>query len=149
MSTRVPSSNATVSYAYTVKNAVGVIGNLQGFNPSADRELERVRQLSTTIQDEDCVEIIPGRSAFQITVDRFETFNQGLAAALHGATGVVDISQQQTPFNITETITNSAGGTRTIQYIGCWIKSVQKTIQEGKITVSENAVIWVTSISVI
>ena len=78
--TRIPNTTTVASYAYTVKANGSVIGTIQGFNPSANRNLERVREILNTA--EDIVEIIPGRSEFTITLDRLETYNKGMMDAL-------------------------------------------------------------------
>lgn len=150
MARPVTSAKSTLSYMYTVQGAAGnVIGNIQGFSPSANRTLERVRELrgDASGQANDTVEIVPGRTDFQITVDRFETYDSSLVGALQGPSRPLDISQQDTAFDITETVRDASGQTRTIYYQQCWIQSWSKTIREGTITVAENVTVWPTRIT--
>ena len=49
--TRIPNTTTVASYAYTVKANGSVIGTVQGFNPSANRNLERVREILNEIDD--------------------------------------------------------------------------------------------------
>lgn len=148
MSTRIPQTKSTVSYAYTVKGKTGnIIGNLQGFNPSANRALDRIRELNGAAGDVDTVEIVPGRMDLQITIDRFETFDESLSNALRGPNQPLDLSKQTEPFTITETVRDSVGNTRSIFYIDCWIQNWSKTIREGTITVAENVTVYPTRIT--
>lgn len=146
--TRIPDTTTTVSYAYTIQAQGKNIGTLQGFTPSANRILERVRQ----IQDEerDTVEIVPGRSEFSVTIDRLETYNESMMEAL-GFTSFEDLSQVVAPFQIVEMVRapDSRGGKiRRIFYQDCWIQSITKTIREGTTSVSESVTIQVTKIIV-
>ena len=140
--TRIPNTTTVASYAYTVKANGSVIGTIQGFNPSANRNLERVREILNTA--EDIVEIIPGRSEFTITLDRLETYNKGMMDALGFAT-FEDISKVTDPIQIVEEIRGpvSLGSpSRTIVYERCWIQTWGKTIREGTITVTESVALW-------
>ena len=78
--TRIPTTKSVVSYAYTIKANGIKIGNLQGFNPSSNRNLERVREIMNELDD--TKEILPGRTDFQITLDRLETYDQAMMEAL-------------------------------------------------------------------
>lgn len=138
MSTQIPVRNTVVSYAYTIKNSAGTpIGTLQGFNPSANRVLERVRELKRTGDNQDTYEIVPGRTDFSIAVDRIETYADTLMSAL-GITDLEHITNATNPIQITEEVIGPLGQTRTIHYENCWVQSWSKTIREGTVTVTEN-----------
>lgn len=145
--TRIPNTKSVVSYAYTIKVNGIPIGTLQGFNPSENRALERVREIQNELID--TVEIVPGRTDFTITIDRLETYEKDLLRAL-GLPKTATISQLIDSFDIVEEIQGpTAAQRRVISYNGCWINNKNKTVREGTITVTENATIWVTSINVI
>jgi len=140
--TRIPNTTTVVSYAYTVKANGSIIGTLQGFTPSANRNLERVREILNEV--EDIVEIAPGRTDFQVTVDRLETYNESMVEAL-GFSAFEDISQITDPIQIVEELRGPVAlgnPTRTIVYERCWIQSWTKTIREGTVTVTENVTLW-------
>lgn len=153
-----PNTKTVVSYTYKVTGAGRAsIATLQGFNPSYNRTLERVRELGNV--DVDMIEIVPGRGEFTISLDRLETYSDNFATALgltsahvggigDGSAGVVP-SNQKISFNIIETITSSVTGkSRTITYGDCWIQTYSKTVREGTVLVAENMVIWPTSVVV-
>ncbi|MFA5396336.1 MAG: hypothetical protein WC346_10050 [Methanogenium sp.] len=145
-STRIPYTKSTVSYGYTV-SANGVpIGNVQGFNPTQNRNLERVREIMNEIDD--IVEIVPGRTDISITIDRFETYDKNMMEAM-GFSTYEDISQITTPILIMEEIRSPiTGAGRKIQYQDCWFSTWGKTVREGTITVTENVTIFPTRIRV-
>ena len=140
--TRIPNTTTTVSYAYTVKAQGSVIGTLQGFNPTANRSLERIREILNEVTD--IVEIVPGRTEFSITLDRLETYNESMMEAL-GFASFEDISQVTDPIQIVEEVRGPAAlgnPSRTIVYERCWVQTWGKTIREGTITVTENVTLW-------
>lgn len=140
--TRIPNTTTVASYAYTVKANGTVIGTVQGFNPSANRNLERVREILNEIDD--IVEIVPGRTEFTITLDRLETYNAGMLEELGFAT-FEDISQVTDPIQIVEEIRGPVAlgnPSRIIVYERCWIQTWGKTIREGTITVTESVTLW-------
>jgi hypothetical protein len=147
MSTRIPlHANTVVSYAYTVTDSTGNhIGTLQGFTTSANRPLDRVRQIMN--EEDDTKEIVPGRTDFTITVDRLETYGSNALKAL-GFEVSSDVSKIVDPINITEVVTNAVGQIRTIHYMNCWVQSWSKTIREGTITVTESVTLWPEKISI-
>jgi hypothetical protein len=147
MSTRIPNVKTVVSYSYTIKANGVPIGTLQGFSPSANRTLERVREIMGNDAAQDTFEIVPGRTEFTISIDRFETYDKVMMKAL-GYTSLEDISVVTDPILIIETVRNKAGQTRTIEYQDCWVQSWAKTIREGTITVTETVTLWPTRIVV-
>jgi allophanate hydrolase subunit 1 len=115
------------------------VGTLQGFTPTSNRLLDRVREIMN--EEDDIVEIVPGRSEFTITIDRLETYDTPLLKALgQDPTDTIDLLQ--TPFEIVEQLVGPLGQTRVISYEKCWIQNLSKTIREGTITVSETVTIW-------
>ncbi len=140
--TRVPKSKSVVSYAYSVYANGIVIGNLQSFNPSQNRMLDRVREIMD--EEADIVEIVPGRGEIVLTVDRLELYDKPMMKALGYD---ADISKIVDPIQIRETITDpSTNKTRVVTYVDCWIQNQSKTIREGSITVTETATLWPTKI---
>jgi len=140
--TLIPNTNTVVSYAYTVMVGNRKIGTLQGFNPSANRALERIRELMNEVDD--IKEITPGRTDFDITIERLETYDEAMLDAL-GYASFEDLSQITDPMNIVEEIRGPvAKGSprRTIVYERCWITSWAKQIREGTITVTETVSLW-------
>ncbi len=140
--TRIPNTTTVASYAYTVKANGSVIGTVQGFNPSANRNLERVREILN--ETDDIVEIVPGRTEFTITLDRLETYNKGMMEEL-GFSTFEDISQVTDPIQIVEEIRGPVAlgsPSRIIVYERCWIQTWGKTIREGTITVTESVTLW-------
>ena len=115
MSTRIPITKTTVSYAYTISVNGVLIGNIQEFNITGTRALDRVREIQNELSD--TVEIVPGRTDYTITIGRLETYAQGLIQAL-GYDASADLSQLTTPVLIQEEIKDPVtGGGRKIQYI--------------------------------
>jgi len=143
---RAPLTNneTVVHYQYLVKINGKPVGTLQRFNPSTERDLERVREINSSI-DRDAVEIIPGRSAHQITVDRLELNTNALAQVL-GDESIVSIADIQVPIDIVEIMTKPDGTTRKIHYSKCWPKSYSKTITVDTVSVTESVTFWVTNI---
>ena len=145
--TLIPNVSTVVSYSYSVKCNGQIIGVLQGFNPSSDRRLERVREIMNEARD--TVEIVPGRTDFTISITRLETYAADMLQAL-GFPKTATLDMLQTPIDIIEEIQGpTAAQRRVISYNKCWIQSINKTIQEGNITVSQSVVIWPTSITVL
>ena len=143
--TKIPLTTSVVSYAYTLMAGASVIGTLQGFNPSSNRTLERVRQLMAETQD--ILEIVPGRTESTISIDRIETYTDTAMEALgFGPEDTLDMIE--VPFNIVETIISPTGKKRTVIYEDCWVNSVAKTVREGTITVSESITLWPTKIKI-
>lgn len=134
--TIIPSTNSVVSYAYTIKANGVTIGTLQSLSSNGNRALERVREVMNTL--EDTFEIVPGRSEFSITIDRIETYNKNVIAALGANVFGESIAQIRDPITIVEQITGPNGESRQIIYDRCWIKSWSKNVAVGEITVKEN-----------
>lgn len=134
--TIIPNTQSVVSYAYTIKANGVEIGTLQGFNPTGNRTVERVREILNTL--EDTFEIVPGRSEFKITIDRIETYNKNVIKALGYNIFGESIAQIRDPITIVEQVTGPNGESRLITYDRCWLTSWSKTIQEGTITTKEN-----------
>ena len=146
--TRIPNTNTVVSYAYTVRVAGNTVGTLQGFNPTANRQLDRVREIMN--EEDDTKEIVPGRSEFSVSIDRLETYDQSMMEAL-GFDSFTDLSQVTDGFQIVEEIRGpvaKGGRRRVIVYEGCWVQNITKTIREGTTTVNETVTIQVTKIIV-
>ena len=139
--TLIPNTQSVVSYAYTIKANGVEIGTLQGFNPSANRNLERVREILNTL--EDTFEIVPGRSDFSITIDRIETYTSNVVKALGYNIFGESIAQIRDPISIVEQITGPNGESRQILYDRCWIRSWSKNVTEGTVTVRENVTLEV------
>jgi len=139
--TIIPNTQSVVSYAYTIKANGVEIGTLQGFNPTGNRTVERVREILNTL--EDTFEIVPGRSEFKITIDRIETYNKNVIKALGYNIFGESIAQVRDPITIVEQVTGPNGESRLITYDRCWISSWSKTIQEGQITTKENVTLEV------
>jgi len=135
-----------VSYAYTVKVNGTAVGTLQGFTPTSNRLLDRVREIQN--EEIDIVEIVPGRSEFTITIDRLETYDTAMMKALGYGT-LLTIDQIQTPFEIVEQLTGPLGQTRVLSYQRCWVQNISKTVREGTITVSETVTIWPERIEIV
>lgn len=135
MSTRIPNTRSVVSYAYTVKANGVVIGTLQNFSTTANRRLERVRELMN--EEIDTFEIVPGRTDFTITLGRLETYDKQMMKAL-GYTTFEDLSKITDPITIVEEMRSNVGKVRKIEYQNCWVSSWSKTIAEGTVTVTEN-----------
>jgi hypothetical protein len=145
--TRIPNSKTVVSYAYTIKVNGTPIGTLQGFNPGADRKLERVREIMNEIDD--TKEIVPGRTDYTISINRLETYDADMLQAL-GLPRLATLHELTDPIDIIEEIQGpTSSQRRVISYNKCVIQSINKTIQEGNITVSQSVVIWPTSITVL
>ena len=134
--TIIPNTQSVVSYSYQIKASGIVVGTLQGFNPTANRALERVREIANEISD--TFEIVPGRSEFSITIDRIETYNKNVIAALGFNIFGESIAQIRDPITIVEQITGPNGESRQIVYDRCWLKTWSKNVQVGDITVKEN-----------
>lgn len=159
MSTAIPKTETVVSYAYKIfYDKIGTtntpIGNLQGFSPSYNRAIDRIRQLGGA---DDTIETLPGRTDITISIDRLELYDESLLNSLRdehlpsGEGGQVNagLENDVEPFNIMEYVVNpNTGVERVISYQKCLIQSYSKTIREGTITVVENAVVQPTSVAV-
>jgi len=135
-----------VSYAYTIKVAGRPVGTLQGFTPTANRQLDRIREIMNELDD--TVEIVPGRSEFSISIDRLETYERSIMEEFT-FDGFTDLSQVIDSFQIVEEIRGpvaKGGRRRVIVYDGCWIQNITKTVREGTITVMESVTVQVTKI---
>ena len=141
---RIPNTDTTVSYSYALSANGKTIGTLQGFTPTNNRNLERVREINGTTTTADIKEVVFGRGEITLRIDRFETYNTSVLEAL-GLT-IVDLSQITDPITITETMEDGQGNVTTIQYLDCAIQSCSKTVREGTITVGEAVDLWPTQI---
>lgn len=144
--TRIPSTKSVVSYAYTIKADGIKIGNLQGFNPSSNRSLERIREIMNELDD--TKEILPGRTDFQITIDRFETYDQAMMEVFDYP-AFDFLHEIISPIDIIEEIQGPENRSRIIQYQDCWMQSISKTIREGTISVTESVTVWPTNVRII
>ncbi|MCK9471998.1 MAG: hypothetical protein M0Q88_09640 [Bacilli bacterium] len=144
--TRIPNTKSVVSYAYTIKANGIKIGNLQGFNPSSNRALERIREIMNELDD--TKEILPGRTDFQITIDRLETYDQAMMEAFDYPSFDF-IHEIIDPIDIIEEIQGPQGKVRIIQYQNCWLQSINKTVREGTISVTESVTAWPTNVRII
>jgi len=99
--TRIPNSKTVVSYAYTIKVNGTPIGTLQGFNPGADRKLERIREIMNEIDD--TKEIVPGRTDYTISINRLETYDADMLQAL-GLPRLATLHELTDPIDIIEEI---------------------------------------------
>lgn len=144
--TRIPNTKSVVSYAYTIKANGVKVGNLQGFNPSANRNLERVREIMN--DEADTVEIIPGRTDIQVSIDRLETYDDTMLEVF-GYDSFDFIHQLVEPVDIIEEIRGPNGKTRILQYAKCWLGSVNKTVREGTVSVTETVTAQVTEVNIL
>ena len=139
-----PVDNQTVVYyQYKVLIDGQYVGTLQRFNPSTERDLERIREIGNP--DEDTTEIAKGRSATQIVVERLELNKKALMQLL-GSDDFVDIAEITESVDIVELITYPGGQKRQIEYLKCVPKSQTKTISVDTITVTESITFWVTKV---
>jgi len=144
--TRIPTTKSVVSYAYTIKANGIKVGNLQGFNPSSNRSLERVREIMNELDD--TKEILPGRTDFQISIDRLETYDQAMMEAFDYPSFDF-LHEIISPIDIIEEIQGPQGKVRIIQYQDCWMQSISKTVREGTISVTESVTLWPTNVRII
>ena len=145
MSTQIPNRKTVVSYSYTIQVGGKTVGTLQGFSPTMNRPLERIRELRADMGDQDTFELVPGRTEISATIDRLETYDSNLMTTL-GVTGVTGITNATNSFDIVEIVADTLGNERVIFYQDCWVESWSKQVREGTVTVTENATIKVTAI---
>jgi len=138
--TAIPSTQAVVSYAYTIKSQGIRIGTLQEFSPDQTRTLERIREIANVADD--IFEIIPGRTDFTIAVTRFELYTANMIDALGYDISGGNISSITDPVQILEQWTGPTGNRRAVLYDRCWVNNLRKTVREGTSSVSETATIW-------
>ena len=144
---RIPRTNTVVSYAYTVKANGVKVGTLQGFNPSYNRGLYRVREIMGDTHTYDTVEIIPNRGEITLRITRLELYASSIMQNL-GFAYNEDLSQITDPITIVEELKSGTGQIRTIEYVDCWAANWTKQIQEGTVTVNEDVELWPTRIEV-
>jgi len=134
-------NHATVYYQYMIMIDGKAVGTIQRFNPSTERDLERIREIMNN--SDDTVEIAVGRSDTQITTERVELNKQAMMNILAPGDDFVDISQLNVPVNIVEVLRYPDGTKRTIVYQDCEAKSYSKTTSVDTITVTESVTFWV------
>lgn len=138
--TAVPNTQTVVSYSYTIKANGKKIGTLQSFSPDQTRTLERIRELANNT--EPMFEILPGRTEFTITCDRFELYIANMIEALGYDITSGSIDNIRDPVQIVEQWIGPTGRRRSVVYDRCWIQSLRKTVREGTASVSETATLW-------
>lgn len=134
-----------VHYAYDIKVRGKKVGTLQNFSPSSTRALERIREIAYS--DIDTLEIAPGRTDHQLTVEKLEFYNKSLVEAL--GYELANIADLREPITIVETLHRPDGTKRRISYDNCWINTMGKTVTTGGVTVSENATLWATNVRIL
>jgi len=135
---------STVHYQYTIMMNGQKVGTIQRFNPSSERDLVRIHQIMN--DEQDTVEIAMGRTATQITVERFETNQSALLDAI-GMESYDDISDITVPIEIVEKMIKPGNEKpRILHYVKCVPKSWSKSISVDQITVTESVTFWVTSV---
>jgi hypothetical protein len=139
-------NTTTVFYQYVVMIGGTPVGTIQRFNPSTERNLERVREIMGSNPDRDVVEIAFGRSDTQLTVERLELNKSAMMDILAPGEDFVDISQIVEPITIVEKKI-TPDGERVIEYQDCVAKSWSKTISVDTITVTESVTLWCTRVS--
>lgn len=146
---RVPITDTVASYAYLVKARGVPVGTLQGFDPSANRELQRIREIKHLAAGliPDTLEIVPGRTENTINIEKLETYAQNMMEAF-GFDTFETPEWQATPFDIVEELRDGNGRLiRVNHYEGCWIQTLGKSIREGTITVTETMTVQVTKVT--
>lgn len=141
-----PLNNAsTVFYQYKILIDGAVVGTLQRFNPSTERNLERIREIMNT--GDDTREIAVGRSDIQITAERIELNNSAMLDVLAPDQPFFDISDLNSPVNIVEICRYPDGSKRNITYEDCEVKSYSKSISVDTITIVESVTFWVRKVT--
>lgn len=134
---------STVHYQYEIRINGDNVGTIQRFNPSSERDLVRIREIMNS--EIDTVEIAMGRTATQVTVERFETNKKALLMAI--GDDIHDIGDITAPIDIVEIMKDPlTGKKRKLMYQGCVPKSWSKSISVDTITVTESVTFWVTAI---
>lgn len=140
-----PINNHTVVYyQYAIMIGGRKVGSIQRFNPSTERDLARIREVSNT--GKDTAEIAFGRSATQVTVERMELNKDAILDVIAPGADFVDIGQINQPINIVEVVHYPDGSRKTITYQDCAPKSWSKTVSVDSVTITESVTFWVTEV---
>ena len=139
-----PATQTVSVFSYDVLAGGRKIGNLQSFAPNSDKTLTRVRQIAA-INAGETIEIVPSITDHTITISTLELYRQKTLEAL-GYSNFASIEDLKDPIEIKEQITKPSGEKITIDYLGCWIKSFNKSVAVGGSVVTDNVTIWVTSV---
>ena len=132
---------AGLSTRIVIKVGGQVVGAIQSFNPSEDRPLTRIQEVST----DGVIEIVPtSATAINISVSRLVFDKKRLPEAYQR--GFRHIHAQRLPFDIEVYDYNYAGvdGNATIvtTYKNCWLQSYNFTYSSDNYLITENATIW-------
>lgn len=147
MSQLLPVTQSVHAFSYSVLFDGQQVGDLQSFNPSANKTLTRVRALAQGNGGE-TIEIVPSITDHQITITALELYRKKVIEFM-GYSSFASIEDLKTPIDIREIITAPNGTQTIIDYQECWHQSFNKSgiIANGNV-VTDNVVFWATRVRV-
>lgn len=135
-----PNTLAAPWYAFTISVNGIAIGMLQGFNPSQDREVERVRQIMYE-SGPAALEVVPGATNVSVECERIEMYAANFMQAL--GRDFVSIDDLVDPFDILEEKHTPNGGIARVQYVSCLIQRYGRRIVNSGTFVLESVTMQV------
>lgn len=128
------------------------IGTVQSFAPNQSRPIVRVREIG----NEKIVEIVPGFTDINFSVNRFALYAQNMLQAF-GYTSARTLMELHDPFDLEESMTvpvynaqNKLIGTSNeiLTYKGCWLQNFSRQVTiSGNLIIVENASVAVTDVT--
>lgn len=140
----IPNTKAAVFFAYDIMINGNVVGTLTRFSPNASKRVERVREISTRAGGR-ALEMIPGTTDISIDVEKLRLYKESLFNAL--GFPIYSIEDLNSPFDITETLTDPEGIREHTIYHSCLLSSYSRAVSTGNTLIAETATIQVAYIS--
>ena len=142
--TVLPNVRSAVWWAYTIGVNGQAIGNLQSFNPTSSKTIERVREILFSSGNK-VVDIVPGSTDISASVERILLFSENLFQSI--GRNLVSIEDFNDPFDVLETLNRPGSSTpvRTV-YADCLISEYGRNITTGTTFVSETATFQISTI---
>lgn len=120
-----PNTLAAPWYAFTISVNGIAIGMLQGFNPSQDREVERVRQIMYETGPA-ALEVVPGATNVTVECERIEMYQANFMQAI--GRNLVSLDDLVDPFDILEEKHTPTGTIYRVQYVSCVVQRYGRRI---------------------
>lgn len=145
MSTLPANVRSSIWWAYTLSVNNQPIGNLQSFNPTFSKTVDRVREILFDSGPK-VVDIVPGICDISATMERIRLFSLNLMQSI--GTDVRTIEDFNQPFDILETMNRPAGAApvRTA-YRNCLFTEYGTTISVGTTFVMERATVLIATVT--
>lgn len=126
----IPNTTVKSSHAVAIKKDGKVIGMIQKWSYSLNRDVTAIYELNPITSGEP-VDNVPGNvKGLNVDVERVDLFGNEMEKAF-GYAGLELLSDQTNPFDIVESWSNPDGTTEQYTYTGCWFTKINRSYEAG------------------